>query len=214
MRIDLHVHSYCSFDALVKPADVFQKVKESKIDGIALTDHNTAKGWKEFSLFANKKGFPFIKGEEIAIVEEGQRIGELLGFFMQEPIKPASFEEVFGRLKEQDALVSVPHPFAWFTVPEKLLSKAVEKRFCIEGFNSRNFLGFMNKKALSFAGKHGLPCTAGSDAHVSQEIGNGFVESSATELEGLRKDLKKGKVSLKGKTSPLFYRLVSRLKAH
>lgn len=211
MRIDLHVHSKYSFDAINKPSDVYQKVREGTVDGIALTDHNVTSGWKEFAGFAQKKGFLLIQGEEILIIENGKRIGELLGFFMQEPIRPGPLDGVVEKLQAQDALISVPHPYGWLTVPDKILSVAVEKHFCVEQFNSRNFFQFMNKKARSFIQKHRLPFTAGSDAHAPWEIGNAFVESTATGLEAFRKDIEKRKVMVKGRGGPWSTRLLGPL---
>jgi predicted metal-dependent phosphoesterase TrpH len=137
------------------------------VDRIAITDHNTAEG-----AIAMQKLAPdlVIVGEEIMTDR-----GEILGYFMQESIpRGLTPDETIRRLRDQGAVISVSHPFdrlrkgAWH---EEDLLKIIDKVDAIEIFNSRCIYTEDNVKALSFAQKHQLTGTVGSDAHSRIEYG-------------------------------------------
>jgi predicted metal-dependent phosphoesterase TrpH len=77
-----------------------------------------------------------------------------------------------------------------------MIEKIADEIDIVEVFNSRIFFPQNSAKALAFAIKHGIPKSAGSDAHTLHEIGNAYVEMP--EFKG--KDdfiqaLEKGKIS-------------------
>ena len=121
--------------------------------------------------------FPVIVAEEIMTP-----YGEIMGMFLTEGIPSGlSVEETIARIRAQNGLVAIPHPFDRFR-PSALDSGiladlVVQKQIdAIEVFNSRTPLYRSSTKARAFARKHGIPGTAGSDAHTPQEIGNAYVE--------------------------------------
>jgi predicted metal-dependent phosphoesterase TrpH len=80
----------------------------------------------------------------------------------------------------------------------------------IEAFNARTIQPKYNKKASAFAAAHGLPVTAGSDAHTAMEIGAAYLEMPAfTTAEEFRANLPQA--TIHGKLSPPWIHFFSRL---
>jgi hypothetical protein len=63
----------------------------------------------------------------------------------------------------------------------------------IEAFNSRTTLLRDSARAQAFARSHGLPVSAGSDAHTAYEIGQAYVEMPEfSGADGFRQTLAQG----------------------
>jgi hypothetical protein len=106
--------------------------------------------------------------------------GEIMGMFLKENIPSnISPEEAIRRIREQDGLVCIPHPFDKYrgsAFQREALETIVNNIDIIEVFNART-LPFQNRKlALEFAKKNNLRQSAGSDAHSISEIGIVYVE--------------------------------------
>ena len=210
LRIDMHMHSHYSCDAITKPETMIKLAKKKNI-GIAITDHNNCKAWSELKLLAKKHDVPLILGEEIKVFDKGKVIGELIGYFMNHEVEPDPYLEVIDALHAQDAFVSVAHPFDSFRKPFQRLEQVKHKVDAVEIFNARGYNSSFNEKTKAFVEKNNLAFTAGSDAHFSEEIGNAFIESDATELDEFRKLLKKGNVKYKGKLAPFTVHIKTQL---
>ncbi len=212
MKIDLHGHSGYSYDSLTTPKSFIRSAKQKGLDAIALTDHNTIKGWKPVSEEAKKQGFLLILGEEIKVYENKKCCGEILGLFLQELVSPSEPETVLDKIREQDGIAIIAHPFEWASrhpfLPIEKFSRQVD---AIEVLNSRCLFESMNQKALEFVKKNSLAGSAGSDSHTPWEIGNAFVEAKASDLEELRKAIQKGKIVAQGKRSNQAVHLFSTL---
>ncbi len=205
MKLDLHIHSKYSGDGNIPPQKIIQIAKHRKVIP-ALTDHDNTKGWREARRAAIKEKWPLILGEEIKVFSGRNYLGELLGLFMQEEVPAGELCDVIDALKEQDAFISVPHPFDYFRKPLfhsfKGIDSVLSKVNAIEVFNSRCRFNFSNKLAERYAAQHKKPFTAGSDAHFSIELGNAFVEVNASTIEEARKKILKRKCSFNGRISP------------
>ncbi|GAI36186.1 unnamed protein product, partial [marine sediment metagenome] len=142
------------------------------INCIAITDHGTAEGALKMQDIAP---FPVIVAEEILTPH-----GEVMGMFLKETVPSGlSVEQTISRIKAQDALVGVPHPFDTFGrigLGEKIVEEIAEELDFIEVYNSRSPFLRSSTKARIFAQKYGIPGSAGSDAHTAGEIGNAYVE--------------------------------------
>lgn len=80
--IDLHVHSNKS-DGSYTPSDLISLALEKKLSAIALTDHDTTDGLREFRDSAKSKPIEAIPGIELSTEYEGKDI-HIVGLFIDE----------------------------------------------------------------------------------------------------------------------------------
>ncbi len=164
---EFHAHSIYSKDSLSTLERMIETCRKKCIDRLILTDHNTIKGAREAKKLAPDL---IIIGEEIMTTK-----GEILAAFVTEEI-PAMLtpQETLARLKEQDAFISVSHPFDFTRSghwQEADLLEILPDIDAIETFNSRCLLPRMNAQAQEFAHRHDIASTVGSDAHTLFELG-------------------------------------------
>ena len=210
MKVDLHSHTNYSFDATCPPEKYVKTAKQRGLNSIAITDHNTTRGWKKTIEAGKKYGLPIIKGEEIRLLSGREKIGEFIGIFLNEEIKPGNPLDVIDEIRRQGGLILIPHPFD----PHrefKGLGVFIKLVDGIEVFNSRVIKDSENQKALEFARKHKLAQIGGSDAHSCMEIGNAYTHADTESLEGFRKALKKKKTRAFGRRSGIWVHAISTL---
>jgi 3',5'-nucleoside bisphosphate phosphatase len=65
MRIDLHTHSTVS-DGTLSPTGVMEAARAAGLDVVALTDHDSLRGWLEAAQAAGRLGLEFVPGVEIS----------------------------------------------------------------------------------------------------------------------------------------------------
>lgn len=72
MKIDLHIHSCLSpcADLEMSPSEIVNKAKASGLEGIALTDHQTAKNCPAAAVCAGNANLPCLYGLEVQTSEE------------------------------------------------------------------------------------------------------------------------------------------------
>jgi len=201
LKADFHIHTEYSMDCNTPLQDIINRCLEIGINCIAIADHGTTEGGLKMQTIAP---FPVIVAEEILTPH-----GEIMGMFLKETIPSGlSGEETIARIRAQDGLVCIPHPFDIFrhsALSSNIAEELIGQIDVIEVFNSRCHLPGCLAKAQMFAQKYGIAKSAGSDAHSPGEIGNAYVEMP--EFKG--KDdflnaLEKGKIS-GHKTSPLVH---------
>jgi hypothetical protein len=151
---------------------VISRCLEVGINCVAIADHGTIEGALKLQSMAP---FPVIVAEEILTPH-----GEIMGMFLKQGIPSGlSVEQVISRIRDQAALVCIPHPFDALR-PSALDSRTIERITgqidIIEVFNARTVFPHYLAKAQDFARKHGIAESAGSDAHTPGEIGNAFIE--------------------------------------
>jgi hypothetical protein len=197
MKLDLHVHTIYS-DGIDTPERVVARAKAVGLDGVAITDHDSVKGWKRALEAGKLLGVNVVPGKEIVIYEKnGQVFGEVLALFLDEDIRkkfgPSDLGDLFDRIRDQDALVLVPHPFG-DSIRIQKVTETVEKEKlkvdAIEVLNGRCPAEF-NGKSFEYAIKKRLGQTAGSDAHRSEEIGHCYTFVETHDIEGFRKGIKR-----------------------
>ena len=166
ITLEFHSHTMYSKDSLMHPARLIQTAWSRGIDRIVVTDHNTIQGAIAAQELAPEM---IIIGEEIQTTE-----GELLAAFVTREV-PAGLEPAAAirLLKEQNAFISVSHPFdtmrsGWSVETLTALQHDLD---AIEVFNARTLSKANNAAAQQFAGTLSLPGTTGSDAHGTVEVG-------------------------------------------
>jgi predicted metal-dependent phosphoesterase TrpH len=211
-KFDLHIHSKFSSDAVSEPETIIKRVKAAGLKGFAITDHNTIRAWPELARLAKQNNIVFVPGQEIDVTFEGKKLGHLLALFTYDKIASTEILDVVDDARSQSALLSFPHPFdtgRYFRGFDYLINNGPISRFipAMETFNSRVLTSRANEIAKDFAQKHGLLQTAGSDAHMPYEIGNGYLIAKAqTELE-LLKEIKLGRVVVNGELAGMIPRI-------
>lgn len=220
MRIDLHVHTIYS-DGIITPEMATRLIKRRGLDGIAITDHNTTKGWGRAVAEGKKLGIEVVHGEEIKIKEKGWKIGEILCLFTNEeiggPRQIYEVQEIIDEVKRQDGFVIIPHPFDYWIIRNGLSSKTklldlFEKGQLkidgIEVLNSKSvFIG--NSKSAHYAKRTKLLSVAGSDAHCPPEVGLCYTQAKASSLEEFRHVLKQKKVTCHGKSQSFLRKIAN-----
>jgi len=206
LRIDMHVHTEFSPDCRTKLDDIPRICDERGLDIVGILDHNSIEGALKLDEMMPGR---VIVGEEIRTKE-----GEVAGLFLKEKIPPdLSPEETIERIKEQGGLVYITHPFDIFrreVIKREALLRIYPLLDAIEGFNARNVLGWSNGRAMRFAEEHGIPVGAGSDAHMSFEIGRGYVLMEP--FEGPKDFLEKLRSArIEGKGSSFLFNLATKL---
>lgn len=167
LRVELHCHTIVSHDSLMNPKRMLARCDQIGIDKVAITDHNSIN-----AALACAEVHPerVIVGEEIQTNE-----GEILGYFISELIPPGlSPMETIQRLRDQGAVISIPHPFDsfrgnnWKSGTLLAIAPYVD---AIEIFNARCVTDEPNQQAAAFAKAYQMLATVGSDAHYVWELG-------------------------------------------
>jgi len=209
LSIDFHVHTSASKDSLTSPEQLILAARHCGLDRVVVTDHNTIAG----ALAAQARDPELvIIGEEIQTTR-----GEILAAYVTKEVPPGlSPQETIERLRDQEAFISVSHPFdslrsgAWKL---KDLLEIVPLVDAIEIFNARCMLPAGNPRALKFARQNGIPGTVGSDAHAAFELGSArLVLPRFTTHEELRKVIRAGTVQ--ARLSPFWVHFFSRYAHH
>ncbi|MEN9714193.1 MAG: hypothetical protein RLZZ164_857 [Actinomycetota bacterium] len=129
MKIDLHAHSSWS-DGADSVTEVFRAARAAGVDVLALTDHDTTKGWEEACSIAAELGMGFVPGIEVttrARVNVHRPFGVHMLAYLPDPSHPA-LGEVLGetlekrevRLRALFDLVAPHYPITWQDVLDQL----------------------------------------------------------------------------------------------
>jgi predicted metal-dependent phosphoesterase TrpH len=171
LKVEFHCHTIASKDSLTQPRDLINTCRRKGIDRVIITDHNTIAGARAAQMLDPEL---VIVGEEIATTR-----GEILAAFVSEEIPSGlSPDETIQRLRDQNAFISVSHPFdrwrsgAW---QEAHMLEILPMVDAIEVYNSRCMLSRFNQQARQFAEKHNIAGTVGSDAHTAFELGRSLM---------------------------------------
>ena len=208
MKLDLHVHTRFSQDGISSTDWIAEIIKRRRLDGLAITDHNTTRGWKSMKEAARKFGLELILGEEIKIYRNGIFSGEILGLFLNELIRPGTPGEVADQIRQQDGIAVISHPFHRLK-GFRDLEKFAGKMDALETFNSRILSKATNERAFKFALRKGLGMTGGSDAHAPWEVGLAYTIADASDMEEFRKALKRRETRFSGRMNPPLMHLLS-----
>ena len=187
LRVDCHVHTCFSGDAVTTIDEFVARVHATGLDVVCVTDHHALNGARALA----DRGVRVVVGEEIRTTR-----GEIIGLFLEDRI-PAGLhlEETVARIRAQGGVVYVPHPFDPMRRPlhEDTLVAACREGLIdvVEAFNAKTSLASLNERAANLAAEFDLVVGAGSDAHDPDAIGAAYVEmvdfdGPATFLTALR----------------------------
>lgn len=175
VRIDFHVHSFFSMDGVSSPEDLLAAAREAKLNAFAITDHNTCEA-VDYMIgrgLMRADGLPVDGLLVIPGIEVTTADGHLLclGCTLPPSLKGLPAAEVCRLAHEAGGVCVAPHPYDLFRAG---IRESVLDTLPLDGlevFNAATTLKRHNRKAYEYAGRRGLPMTAGSDAHHAGAVG-------------------------------------------
>ncbi len=203
LKLDLHVHSQYSNDAIGTPKEIIKSLKKRGLQGVAITDHNTVKGSLK-AIEVASKDFIIIPGAEISTAH-----GHILALNIKKDIpRDLSVEETVERIINEGGTPIVPHLFRKMSGIKKKRFELIYKRIpAIEVFNGCS-LPKTNIKTKKIAKEYNLGGTGGSDSHDPFYVGYAYtiIDTTDTSIDAVLEEINKKKTWGAGKTMPIEYR--------
>jgi predicted metal-dependent phosphoesterase TrpH len=200
LRIDLHVHTFYSFDSTITPRELVIWAKKRGLDAVAVTDHDVFEGALRLS---KNKDFLIIPGIEVST-----RYGHVLGLGVNEKI-PSKLDvtTTIEKIHKAGGIAIAAHPTAMCR--GKLRRHVTTEFDAVEVINASSipfcFSNYINRK---IAKRLDLPQTGGTDAHTAPEIGMAYsLVNADLEKDKIILAIKEGKVKACGKSIPWLMRL-------
>ncbi|MEM3703410.1 MAG: PHP domain-containing protein [Candidatus Bathyarchaeia archaeon] len=188
---DLHIHTVFSFDASIQPRMlVNQLVTHPFIKAVAITDHDTVKGYYKVQELASAyQDILVIPGIEVSTSD-----GDLLLLGVAEvPHQPHTVEDVIDFARSRGGLVIVAHPYREYGLGDLSKNYKIDAVEVLNGSCSRQ----LNILAEELARSMGLPGVAGTDAHAIGELWTVYSEIQASmNLDEILRAIKKGFVKV------------------
>lgn len=195
-KADLHLHTTHSDGQMTVP-ELPQRVVETDLSAIAITDHNTLSGAWEGQRLAQQHPYPFeiIVGEEVTT-----RDGDVVGLFLAEVPPPGlSAAESVRLIHRQGGLAFATHPFFRANTGQKLIGgighivPALEFD-ALEVDSGTPLLEWANGRVARYAREHGLTALGNSDTHILEAVGKSLTLFWGKGAEDLRRALLSGAV--------------------
>jgi predicted metal-dependent phosphoesterase TrpH len=180
-RYDLQVHTDASPCSNTSPEAVVDAAVDERLDGIAITDHDTMDSVARTSKLA-PEGLDVIPGVEVTTTQ-----GHVLGLYVERPPPQADPLTVIDDIHRQGGFAVLSHPFDRLrqTFTEHL-PEILARADGVETVNSRVLVPSFNRRAREISRKCGLPATGGSDAHFPAEVGRAYTVTDTGLDEALR----------------------------
>ncbi len=196
-RVDLHSHTIYSKDCLTRTEALLSRAHANGLRKIAVTEHNRLDG----ALIAKRMAPDLvIVGEEIKTTR-----GEIIAYYVQEEVpRGLSPQESIRRLRDQGAVISIPHPLDSLrssAMGRDNVMEIIDAVDALEVLNARCVRAGDNSAAYDLARLHGKLMTAGSDAHTLHEVGrcalliSPFEDNARSFLAALRTAVPDGRES-------------------
>jgi predicted metal-dependent phosphoesterase TrpH len=203
-KVDLHCHSRYSRDCQSDPKKLIETARRCGLDKIAITDHNNLHGARVIYDMAPDL---VIIGEEIATIS-----GEVIAYFVTSEVpRGLMLLETIQRLRDQGAVISIPHPLDRMrgsAVGYANLVAVIDLVDAVEVWNARCIQVEDNVRARTIAQQYSKLVTAGSDAHTLGEVGAAYVQVQPfTNAQEMRVSLAAAQVI--GRISPPWVHLAS-----
>jgi hypothetical protein len=202
LSVELHCHSALSYDAHDPVELLLEQAAGVGLDAIAVTDHD--------EIDASLRAVELARNYELVAIpgiEVSSAAGHVLGLGVREAIPPGlTFMETVDRIRGQDGIAVVPHPFqsSRHGVAPHVTEEELAAADAMEVYNSRLLTGLANRWAESFAVQHDLPMTAGSDAHISEMVGQAVtrVDTDDRDPWAILDAIRDGQTEVVGKRTP------------
>jgi predicted metal-dependent phosphoesterase TrpH len=202
LSVELHAHSALSYDGRDSVDLLLEQAAAVGLDALAVTDHDEIDASIEAAEKAPDYGLVGIVGMEVT-----SAAGHVLAFGIDERVESGlSFDETLDRIRDQGGIAVVPHPFqkSRHGVAAHITDEQLASADALEVYNSRLFTGRSNRQAEKFAIRNQLPMTAGSDAHISEMVGQAVTEVGASDrsADAILEAIRHGRTSVIGHRTP------------
>jgi hypothetical protein len=202
LSAELHSHSALSYDGRDSVDLLLAQAAAVGLDALAVTDHDEIDASLEAVEQAPEYGLIGIPGMEVS-----SAAGHVLALGVREAVPAGlSFGETLDRIRDLGGIAVVPHPFqeSRSGVLANISRQELTEADAIEVYNSRLLTGRSNRQAERFARRHSLPMTAGSDAHISEMVGQAVTKIDATEdtVPSILEAIRNGDTTVEGKRTP------------
>jgi predicted metal-dependent phosphoesterase TrpH len=173
-RVDFHVHTRVSPDALDRPETVVDAARRQGLDAIAITDHDRSAAYSRLCDLglADPAGRPVdgllvIPGVEVSCLEGHVLV---LGATFDSP-GPITAAQAVATAHARGAIAAAAHPFDRFRSGVGIATLGRVGFDAVEAWNSKTIERHSNDSARAFALEHDLPMIGGSDAHFAAAVG-------------------------------------------
>jgi hypothetical protein len=202
LSVELHTHSALSYDGYDSVDLLLEQAAGVGLDALAVTDHDEITASLRAVELAPEYDIVGIPGMEVT-----SKAGHVLALGIEEAIEPGqSFAATLDRIRDQDGLAVVPHPFqeSRSGVMENITREELTAADAIEVYNSRLLTGRSNRQAERFAQRHDMPMTAGSDAHISEMVGQAVtrIDTEERSVDAIIDAIRAGETTVEGKRTP------------
>lgn len=191
IRADLHIHTTYSPDASINPKTIVNQLyAHPYIKAIAITDHNTTKGYHKVRKLASAyEDILIIPGIEVSTTE-----GDIIILGITEPPpRPWTPENIINYTKQQNGITVAAHPYRAYGLGDLAKNYDFDAIEILNGISTPQ----ANKMAQKLAKTMGLPGVAGSDAHRVDEMWAVYTEVQASSnTEEILTAIKKGLVKV------------------
>jgi len=192
LKIDLHVHTTYSGDSVTTPAEALLEAKRKRLDGIAITDHDTIEAYQAIP-----------RNSELLIIpgiEVSSREGHILGLGTRKPVEPGlPAAETVKRIHQLGGIAVVPHPMAPLKSSLNEAAVMMVKPDALETLNGSTS-SFISKKGMNLALRLKLPQIGGSDSHYPSALGRAYTLIEAElSLDAVLEAVKTGRVKPAGR---------------
>ena len=201
VKLDLHIHSEHSPDGRMALDEIVACARARGLQGVAVCDHDRA-----LTETCNAPDFLLIPGIELSTDR-----GHLLGLFVTEQIEARELDAAIDAVHACGGLAVMAHPFERSSDAQRL--DAYLDRLEVWNGRADRKNPQANAMACALAQRAAKPVTAGSDAHLPEEIGNGVVtlEADALTLPAVRAALLRGATAVDGRRGKARYVAESQL---
>nr|WP_303646797.1 PHP domain-containing protein [Haloarchaeobius salinus] len=202
LSVELHCHSSLSYDGRDPVELLLAQAEAVGLDALAVTDHDEIDASLDAAEKAPEYGLLGIPGMEVTSAD-----GHVLALGVEERVPEGRpFAETLDIIRGLGGIAVVPHPFqeSRSGVMENITRAELATADAIEVYNSRLLTGRSNRQAERFAREYQLPMTAGSDAHISEMVGQAVtrVDPDEPTVQGILDAIREGRTTVEGKRTP------------
>jgi predicted metal-dependent phosphoesterase TrpH len=193
MKIDFHVHTNRSIDAVHSPRLMVKGAQRAGLDAIVITDHNCLFSKSEAQHLTRELGtlvIPGIEGGNIAVQKHWIALG------VHRQIMNGGIDSILSSIRHEGGLSIAPHPHARLGYAE----------YATLGFDAVESLnGSEPDSNRQVNNTEHIPEVAGSDAHALPMLGFTWTEVDAdATVESILESIRKGWCRPMGSTIPFF----------